>query len=356
MDNSDKFIINALTYNLLYKVAEKSANIKNIVKNILKYENVDIVSFQEIGNKTKELILKEVEGLKFTKIIKCRVGRTSVMTILNSAINLKAVCWNSFETIRRDTKGKVEKDTDGKIIMNRGRPFQILVCEYMGLDLLILNCHFPHIKKKDLNTVIVKKLTQNLTFGVKIDDSFPGGNPVDIDGATDIELDNSFKKQNISDLIVGKKFKVLMLGDFNDVGKLNLYQGFRPFKTEYSKYLKGENDKNQKQLNLIKLGGSKVPKPPSSCCLNYSQTTDSFSGRFSRFGDYTIVDSSIQILQDNYVSSEVEKNASDHLPVAIKVKLVDEKKSSSPKNSQGKTKKKFICKLEKFKVSKSKKK
>ena len=99
---------------------------------------------------------------------------------------------------------------------------------------------------------------------------------MDIDGATDIELDSSFKKQNISDLIVGKIFKVLMLGDFNDVGKFNLYQGFRPFKTEYSKYLKGENDKNQKLLNLIKLGGSKVPKPPSSCCLNYSQTTHSF--------------------------------------------------------------------------------
>ena len=140
MEHSDKFVISALTYNLLYKVAEKSANIKNIVKNILKYENVDIVSFQEIGNKTKELILKEVEGLKFAKIIKCRVEQTHIMTILNPAINLKAVCWNSFETIRRDKKGKVKKDVNGKIIMKRGRPFQILVCEYLGFDLLILNC------------------------------------------------------------------------------------------------------------------------------------------------------------------------------------------------------------------------
>ena len=53
MENTDKFIINALTYNLFYKVAEKSANIKNIVKNTLKYKNVDIVSFLEIEIKQR---------------------------------------------------------------------------------------------------------------------------------------------------------------------------------------------------------------------------------------------------------------------------------------------------------------
>jgi hypothetical protein len=95
--------------------------------------------------------------------------------------------------------------------------------------------------------------------------------------------------------------------------------------------------------------------------LKYNETKDTFSGKFKKLGDYTIVDSSIKIVDDNYVAPSVisshnsKKAASDHLPVAIKVNLVDKKKSSSPKNSQGKTKKKkFICKLEKFKISKSK--
>ena len=359
--------LNVITYNLLYKVSKKEEYIKKVASNLESYGIFDIGGFQEVTHQTKDLLLAEMDRLKLYKIIKSKVGGTSIITILNPSIKINAICWNSFETVRRDKKtGKIEKDADGKIKMNRWRPFQIFVCEHLGFDLLIINCHFPHINKKDLDTVIVKKLTQNLTFGVKIDDSFPGGNPVNKDGSIDIQLDNSFKKQNITDLIVGKKFKVIMLGDFNDddfAGKLNLYQGFRPFQTGYSNFLKTQDKEHQKLLNNIELGGSKdpkVPKPPPSCCLRYNEKKDTFSGNFKDFGDYTIVDSSIKIVEDNYVvpsvisSHNLRKHASDHLPVGIKVNLSDKKKSSSPKNSQGKTKKKFICKLEKFKISKSK--
>lgn len=370
-NDSEQSIINIMTYNLLYKVADKPENIKKVCRDLFEYEKCDIVGLQEITETTKDLILKEMNGIKLGKFIKCKVGRTHIITSLNPKIELKGVCWDSFETPRLDIKGNVKKNSSGKIIKNRGRPFQILVCEYLGKDLLIINCHFPHIRKKDLEKVIIQKLSQNLTFGIKIDDSFPGGNPLKQDGSIDLKLDETYIKTNISDLIIGKKFKVIMLGDFNDAGKLNLYQGFYPFKTDHSKFLKNQLPENKKLLDKIKLGGSDVTKPPNSCCLSYNQSNNKFSGSFSKIGDYTIVDSSIKIVKDNYISKKVlekspDNSASDHLPVVLKVNLKPtgkKTKSSSKsadkgasKNNSKSQKLKYTCKLEKFKLKKSSKK
>ena len=42
-------------------------------------------------------ISKKMIKQKSGKIIKSKVGSTSIMTILNPSIKLNAVCWNSFE-------------------------------------------------------------------------------------------------------------------------------------------------------------------------------------------------------------------------------------------------------------------
>lgn len=347
--------LNVLTYNLLYEVSNKSKYTKKLISDLKSTEIFDIGGFQEVTKETKSLLLGEIDILKLGKIIKCQVGITHIMTILNPEIELKAVCWDTFITYYGDSNKRKKK--------KGGRPFQILVCEYKEEDLLIINCHFPHITKKELEQSIIKKLTQNLTFGVKIDDAFRGGNPIQ-NGACDIELDKTFKKQNISDLIVGKNFKVIMLGDFNDREKFNLYKGFKPFKTQYNHFLKSISEENKNLLDRIKLGGSGVPKPPKSCCLDYHKKKDKFTGKFSGIGDYILVDESIRIVSNNYIPEMIKKrdiveSTSDHLPVYLKINLkpIDkgkkspsksEEKSASKNNNSKKLR--YSCKLEKFKI------
>lgn len=338
-----------LTYNLLYKVSRKNIFSERLARDLGDIGGADIMAFQELCQNTKDMLLQNKPELKYAKIIRCQEGSNHIMTIMNPEIELKAVCWNSFETPRLDSSGNKMIDSKGKVVMDRGRPFQILVCQYMGDNLLILNCHFPHIKKKDLEEVIVKKLTTNLTFGVEIPKKLPDGtilkpnSPLNLDFTRDNKV---IPKKNITHLIIDKKFKVIMMGDFNDNKQLALINGFKPFNTKYSPFFKKLKAEDIKEINKIKLGGQHISAVPKSCCLSYQN--GNFKGQYHRQGDYIMVDKSIEIKVGNHVPDEIEKSldevTSDHLPVVMKINFNSSASSKSSSNtSENSVKKKFLC-------------
>ena len=202
---------------------------------------------------------------------------------------MKAVCWGDFTETEPYT------------------PFQILICEVLGKDILIVNCQFPNIAKEYLEEIIVKKLSENLTQGYKFPDD-----TVDSDDTFQIQVnDNDFNKVNIKDLIIGKKFKIVMMGDFQDKDELKLYEGFRPFRTKYNadfnKVSKADKNliNNIKTVNLYKV-------PPKTCCYEYDRVNDEFSrkktdAQMKDIGDYILVDKSFKIVDHNEIPLTAEK-------------------------------------------------
>ena len=93
-------------------------------------------------------------------------------------------------------------------------------------------------------------------------------------GKNTLKLDKDTKK-NIQHLFQDKNFNVIMMGDFNDKHKLNLYQGFKPFNTKKYRPIdrKGEEYSGYDtlpNLDKIQVGHSSISKPPPTCCYKFN--------------------------------------------------------------------------------------
>ncbi len=182
-------------------------------------------------------------------------------------------------------------------LVEGGRPYQILFLQGNDHNFYIfINLHNGHGITKD---ELQQKLSNNLKDAFK----FTGSK-------TKENILESEQKDNISDIINGKVFKVIVAGDFNDDGE-NYWQELQPFKyTTYS---------NLKDI----LVNAKI-KPPNTCCV------PSFFNEFIRIndkqdnqiGDYILVNDKMSVVIDNMVVPQFTYNAdaiptSDHLPVEI---------------------------------------
>ena len=359
-----------LTYNVTKDFSKQNRFIMRLIEDINNIQPV-IAGLQEVSQETFDYMSLNWQYFTKYKAIMCQnyvLDDSYIMTLVHPIVIVKAVCWGDFTETEPYT------------------PFQILICEVLGKDILIVNCQFPIIAKEDLEEIIVKKLSENLTQGYKFPDD-----TVDSDDTFQIQVnDNDFNKVNIKDLIIGKKFKIVMMGDFQDKDELKLYEGFRPFRTKYNadfnKLSKPDKNliNNIKTVNLYKV-------PPKTCCYEYDRVNNEFSkkktdAQMKDIGDYILVDKSFKIVDNNEIPLTAEKRTpgsrrvpheitSLHFPSVLKVEFkLDDKSPSSeapesafeslynknrsvPKSissSDGK-KVKFECKLEKFEIKSHKK-
>ncbi len=189
----------------------------------------------------------------------------------------------------------------GNLVPGNGRPYQILFLQNK-LDnnyYIFINLHNGHrISKKELES----KLSDNLHRGIK-----PDINHLSFGKPNDAEED-------ISDIINGKNFKVIMAGDTNDHGKHNYWNELQPFsKTNFE--------------NLNKLIVKSTLEPPKTCCAPINLTEKKVPIRNNimddtMLGDYVLVSENLSVVVDNRVLEGFNINAdvyptSDHLPVEI---------------------------------------
>ena len=330
-------ILKILTYNVYYRTIVEKKFLDRVERDLdaihKKYGDLDVIAFQENVNNQD---LYKMNKLKDMTMVCCQVGRTNILTFLNSKIEVLGVAWDSYFY-----KSK------------RGRPFHIILAKYEGQDFIFINNHFPHLEKKDLANVIIEKLTRTLTnrhngyivpqtqkpqtcFDIKpsyVDEKFQG---IHLNG-------KRIETADISPLLKNKEFNVVMVGDFNDVnGKLNLFLGFKPFNTSTNDRLKTADFDH---LNSIQVSG---PKPPVSCCLESKKkgNTSDFSGKYARTGDYIMVNNKFKIgIKNEIAISKYSKEpltsaekpfpareaASDHLPIFMSVNFKKGKKSKKGK-------------------------
>ena len=313
--------LNILTYNVTRDFATQPRFIDRLIEDINNIQPV-IGGLQEVTRETYNYMNNRWNNFGNYKIVMCEVEDTCIMSFVFPIIDIKAVCWDSF----------VMKD-------GTYTPFQILICSCLGKDILIVNCSFPEIEPELIDKIIVKKLSENLNKGFEF--------PTDADeeqAAFQGILDHNFNKTDITHLIKGKKFKIVLMGDFKDKDKLKLYLGFRPFQTRFNKAFDGFTKEEKKKVNNIKT--AVFHHPPKTCCFEYDKVNDEFSGKktddqMRYIGDYVLVDRSFEIIQGNHIPPTAETRiagnflkphtiTSLHFPSVLKVKFkLDDKSPSS---------------------------
>ena len=312
-----------VSYNVFYQAIEHQIYLdrfNNDIKTIEKDGKIDILGLQESVNAAQ--MIANCDSLNEKKVISCwgSAGGLSV-TFLNPAFEILSISYGSFIYQRR-----------------KGRPFTIINCRLQNTDFLIINCHFHHLNKSDLQAVVYEMLSNRLSFGYLVPDTEIIPRKIFHFDTFHNELAKNTKFENLADLFVDPKtkktkdFHVIMLGDFNDCNRLKLYEGIKPFRTEkYNPHYKN------KDLDKIILG-TRGRKPPKTCCLNKKNSdvyliNTELEGDFHKIGDYILVNDKFKILRNNYVpitkKDKPEESTSDHLPCAMLVRF-------KPKDSSGK--------------------
>ena len=197
----------------------------------------------------------------------------------------------------------------GNLLPGNGRPYQILFLQNKQDNsyYIFINLHNGHkISKEELE----EKLSTDLHKGF-------------IPESHQISFGNTFELKDISDIINGKDFKVIVSGDFNDQGRHNYWKELRPFSgTTF--------------VNLKELAVKATAIPPNTCCapiklpevkeLYYDKKERSIrrrrSGYDTMLGDYILVSKNLPVIVDNRVLVNFKYDAeefptSDHLPVEI---------------------------------------
>ena len=196
----------------------------------------------------------------------------------------------------------------GNLVLGNGRPYQILFLQNKQDNnyYIFINLHNGHGITKE---VLEERLSANLDRGNR------GNKPE--------HLSYGKSEEDISDIIIGKDFKVIMAGDTNDHGRKNYWRELRPFSKTIFK-------------NLCKVIVKANSIPPKTCCapINLPENKELFydkkinnirkgrHGYDTMHGDYILVSSKLHVIVDNRVLLGFNYDAeifptSDHLPVEI---------------------------------------
>jgi hypothetical protein len=189
----------------------------------------------------------------------------------------------------------------GNLAPSNGRPYQILFLQNKQDNnyYIFINLHNGHRISKDQ---LEKKLSYNLNRG-NIPIQISIGNPSYNDGA---------HESDISDIINGKNFKVIMAGDTNDHGNYDYWQGLQPFsKSDF--------------YNLNNIIIKSTLEPPLTCCsplTSWDKPIRTSIDDDNMLGDYILVSENLHVSVNNRILECFNYNAevfptSDHLPVEI---------------------------------------
>jgi endonuclease/exonuclease/phosphatase family metal-dependent hydrolase len=129
------------------------------------------------------------------------------------------------------------------------------------------------------------------------------------------ELDMQKEQDIYQTVIKGSKFRIIMMGDFNDGDKDQYYKGLRPFA-----------DSGISELKALQVSSQGIA-PPSTCCTPSSGSSDIRSGigkqaKREYNGDYILIGAGLEYVEPTHIPNgpgleyDARKYpASDHLPV-----------------------------------------
>jgi hypothetical protein len=220
-------------------------------------------------------------------------------------------------TIYDSSRFKLDYISTGEF--DSGRPHQILYLSECRTNnkFIVINLHAPHtiFNKNKFST----ELTKNMHLAIIGDD-------------TNMENINiKINTQNITKYINdnAKIFNTIVMGDFNDHGKLDTWDNFQVF-----------NGSKIDSIKHITVSTNGI-EPPKTCCVGHSLRKT--KGEDKRYGDYILIDNS---KMDYIINNQIPKfpefyNAttfptSDHLPVysEIIIKLLAQPMPAQPMPAQ----------------------
>ena len=174
----------------------------------------------------------------------------------------------------------------------RGRPYHIIFFKnkITGEFYIFINLHNAHnMPKNDLERQLASNFNK-FKNKFKIIEKDKQEHAEQLTATMEIDKNNNYN--------------VIVAGDFNDDGKMNYWQGFKPFKKTNIHILKNLEVK----CNV---------EPPNTCCRQVNSVQPDKSG------DYILVNNTLTIEEPNYIPP-ISNNffpSSDHMPVLIKLKL-----------------------------------
>ena len=177
---------------------------------------------------------------------------------------------------------------------NRGRPYHIIFFKnkITGEFYIFINLHNAHnMPKNDLE----RQLASNFNMFK---------NKFKIIEKVKVTQEHAEQLTATMEIDKNNNYNVIVAGDFNDDGKMNYWQGFKPFKKTNIHILKNLEVK----CNV---------EPPNTCCRQVNSVQPDKSG------DYILVNNTLTIEEPNYIPP-ISNNffpSSDHMPVLIKLKL-----------------------------------
>lgn len=185
-----------------------------------------------------------------------------------------------------------------------GRPYHILYLTDMTAQstddnkYIVINIHNGHQGG-------AKRLIRNLSANPARAVTLAGGK----------ELEKQTEKDIYNSVIKGHKFRIIMMGDFNDGDKDQYYKGLRPF-----------SQSGISELKALQVSSQGIA-PPSTCCTPSSGRSDIRRGVGKQAereynGDYILIGAGLEYTEPTYVPTgpgleyDARKYpASDHLPV-----------------------------------------
>ncbi len=298
-----------LTYNVLWETIQNKTNLTNITQAIDTMGKYDFIAIQEaisvsdLQNNSK--ILKKM-GYVFTPDKPAKL-----LTFFNK---------KKYEILGVHYGGFKCHDC-------AGRPYHIIYVlrKEDQQRFMVINTHMPHLSNQgEIESVITKQLSHNF------DEGFDNSKKL-----TEIDLVNFRESSdNLSHHLIDHHYLGIFMGDINDHGILDLWQGFKPIQSKY------HHQKHQ-YLNLDGITVScQNKKPPVSCCLEINRSNPymisflKMKSQENSYSDYILVDEKLEIKVPNQIPPSfnpdfIQNPCSDHSPIELEVRTRN-LKSQSP--------------------------
>jgi len=264
-------------------------NIASFIDIASEDSDYDFVALQESKNWAE--IKKKSRKLDSMGVVNYRISKRKSGNIVN--IDLTSFYNKSKYKVLGVIGGNLDK-TD-----NDTRPFLIIIFDKF-IFINLHNGHGENYRPENLSEILSQSI------GIGYDYSAKTVNIINITRPKSATTEIT----NLSNLINGKSFNIIIAGDFNHNGIPDFWQSFIPFK--YSQY---------KNLKNIIVGTNN--RPPNTCCIGGSSLRTSHSDRL--YGDYILgsISGDFSFGKKNYIPKINDSQllnastfpTSDHLPI-----------------------------------------
>lgn len=261
----------------------------NNVVSLINSKNYNFVGLQEAAN---------------WEIIYNTINHDSLGYVHHSVYNPDKKVYVDLATFYDKTQYKVLAVKSGDILTSKwdNRPYHIifLLNTMDNKYYIVVNLHNGHGISQD---ILEHRLSDDIENGYMVHDT----TEISIrmgDGTTSAGVERT----NISDVINGKQFDTIVMGDFNDHGNFNYWRHLTPFK--YTSF---------PNINTIVVGSGK--QPPLTCCTGSRSIRTDTENWDRMYGDYILINAS----ENFYYSNEVNipkgflNPSSDHTPVEAQI-------------------------------------